>query len=197
MQNKKTISLGLVILFSSFFLSACNIWPKKKDISFPDSSSITNEPIQTQMIEEKNPIIGLTTKHGQIVIELFADKCPQTVKNFLDKAKSGFYDNLSFHRVIQGFMAQGGDPQGTGMGGGRQQSELNNIPFVRGSLGLARKADTKKYSNDSQFFICFTTEGCQHLTGEYVNFGQVISGLDVLDQIEQGDLILKLSSDTK
>jgi peptidylprolyl isomerase len=94
-------------------------------------------------------------------------------------------------------MAQGGDPTGTGTGGNRQKSELNTIPFKRGSLGLARTAETKEYSNDSQFFICFTDNGCQHLTGDYVNFGEVISGFDVLDKIKQGDKIIQLSSKTK
>ena len=117
--------------------------------------------------------------------------------NFITKADSGYYDNLIFHRVIPGFMAQGGDPSGDGTGGGKQDSELNDIPFVRGSLGLARTADTKLVSNDSQFFICFTTEGCQHLTSDYVNFGEVISGLDVLDKITQGDKIIGITSKTK
>jgi peptidylprolyl isomerase len=94
-------------------------------------------------------------------------------------------------------MAQGGDPKGDGTGGGRQVSELNQLPFVRGSLGLARTADTKEYSNDSQFFICFSDSGCQHLTGEYVNFGQVISGYEILDQIKQGDKILSIITTTK
>jgi len=192
----------LIILLSSFFLSACNFWSlKPKSVQLEDFSStptkVKNESNQNQMPNKNNPIVGLKTKDGQIVVELFADKCPNTVKNFLDKVNSGFYDNLIFHRVIQGFMAQGGDPKGDGTGGGRQKSELNDVPFVRGSLGLARTADTKQYSNDSQFFICFSTKGCQHLTGDYVNFGQVISGLDVLDKIEQGDKILQLSSKTK
>jgi len=94
-------------------------------------------------------------------------------------------------------MAQGGDPTGTGTGGGKQNSELNNIAFKRGSLGLARTAETNKISNDSQFFICFTTEGCQHLTGDYVNFGEVVSGFDVLDKIVQGDKIISITTSTK
>jgi cyclophilin family peptidyl-prolyl cis-trans isomerase len=94
-------------------------------------------------------------------------------------------------------MAQGGDPTGTGSGGGRQKSELNTIPFKRGSLGLARTAETKDLSNDSQFFICYTTAGCQHLTNDYVNFGEVLSGLDVLDKIQQGDKIIEITSVTK
>ncbi|MBU4210169.1 peptidylprolyl isomerase [Patescibacteria group bacterium] len=198
--------LILPFLASLFFLSACTLLPKKAEIpeetdrpsSLPDSSQSTvNNQTQPNMPNDQNPIIGLKTKNGQIIIKLYADKCPNTVKNFLEKVNSGFYDNLKFHRVIDGFMAQGGDPLGTGTGGGKQKSELNNLPFVRGSLGLARTADTKEYSNDSQFFICFKTEGCRHLTNDYVNFGEVVSGLEILDQIQQDDLILEITTQTK
>ncbi|MBU1129820.1 peptidylprolyl isomerase [Patescibacteria group bacterium] len=205
-EGGKTI-LILPLLVSIFLLSACTLLPKKAEIpedidsqsppvAGSDESVINNET-QENMQNDQNPIVGLKTKNGQIVIKLYADKCPNTIKNFLEKVNSGFYDNLKFHRVIDGFMAQGGDPLGTGTGGGKQKSELNDIPFVRGSLGLARTADTKEYSNDSQFFICFKTEGCQHLTGDYVNFGEVVSGLEILDQIQQDDLILEITTQTK
>jgi len=150
----------------------------------------------TTIINNDETVVALDTVNGQIVIKLYADKAPNTVATFMKKVNEGFYDGLTFHRVIPGFMAQGGDPLGTGTGGGSQKSELNNIPFVRGTIGLARGPNIE-ISNDSQFFICFTTEGCQHLTGDYVNFGEVISGLEVLDKIVQGDKILKISSTTK
>jgi cyclophilin family peptidyl-prolyl cis-trans isomerase len=154
-----------------------------------NNSNTTSEPQDT--------VVALKTTNGQIVIKLFATETPNTVKNFISKVNSGFYNGLIFHRVIDGFMAQGGDPTGTGNGGGSQKSELNSIPFVRGSLGLARTPVSKDISNDSQFFICFTTDGCQHLTGDYVNFGQVISGLDVLDKIKINDKILEITTTTK
>ncbi len=157
-----------------------------------------NTPISsTPSSNQKDTLVGLKTKNGQIVIRLYAEETPNTVANFLKKVNSGFYNGLTFHRVIADFMAQGGDPTGTGSGGGTIKSELNQIPFRRGSLGLARTPATKEISNDSQFFICFSTEGCQHLTGDYVNFGEVISGLDVLDQIKQGDKILEITTTTK
>jgi cyclophilin family peptidyl-prolyl cis-trans isomerase len=142
-------------------------------------------------------VVALDTINGQIVIKLYAKETPNTVATFMKKVNEAFYDGLTFHRVIPGFMAQGGDPTGTGTGGGSQKSELNQIPFKRGSLGLARTPQSKEISSDSQFFICFTDDGCQHLTGDYVNFGEVISGLEVLDKIVQGDKILKISSTTK
>ena len=199
-MNHKIKYLSLIIV-SSLFISGCtskSTTDKNMNLDLPASQPTTNvtvTPNETQTKE--NPIVSLKTKDGEILIKLYADKTPNTVANFIKKADSGFYNGLTFHRVIAGFMAQGGDPTGTGMGGGKQNSELNDVPFVRGSLGLARTAETKLVSNDSQFFICFTTEGCQHLTSEYVNFGEVISGLDVLDKIVQGDKIISVTSKTK
>lgn len=190
-----------MVLFSVFFLSACGL----KTTNQTNNINLTPSPLPMTTIvpttkitsNVNDSVVALKTKNGQIVIKLYQQQTPNTVTTFLKKVNSGFYNGLTFHRVIAGFMAQGGDPTGTGTGGGRQKSELNNIPFVRGSLGLARTAETKEFSNDSQFFICFTTEGCQHLTGDYVNFGEVISGLDVLDKIEQGDKIIEITSKTK
>ena len=202
-MNQKIKYLGLVIV-SSLIISGCTLKKTTTDTSNQNmdlntpttpTSDITVSPTITQTKE--NPIVSLKTKDGEILIKLYQDKAPKTVANFIQKADSGYYDGLTFHRVIAGFMAQGGDPTGTGMGGGKQDSELNNVPFVRGSIGLARTAETKLVSNDSQFFICFTTEGCQHLTSEYVNFGEVVSGLDILDKITQGDKIISVTSKTK
>jgi cyclophilin family peptidyl-prolyl cis-trans isomerase len=198
-MNKNLKNFAIIII-SSLLISGCT---SKK--SLPTNMTLDNIPTNipsdvspsVSPIPQTDPIVSLKTKNGEILIKLYQDKCPKTVANFIKKADSGFYDGLTFHRVIKDFMAQGGDPTGTGMGGGKQDSELNHIPFVRGSLGLARTAETKLKSNDSQFFICFTTEGCQHLTSEYVNFGEVVSGLDVLDQINQGDKIISLTSKTK
>jgi cyclophilin family peptidyl-prolyl cis-trans isomerase len=202
-MNQKIKLLGLIIV-SSLFISGCSLNKATKNqpnqnmnLNTPatPTANITISPTGKQTKE--NPVVSLKTKDGEILIKLYQDKAPKTVANFIQKADSGYYNNLSFHRVIAGFMAQGGDPTGTGTGGGRQESELNNVPFVRGSLGLARTAETKLVSNDSQFFICFTTEGCQHLTSDYVNFGEVISGLNILDKIVQGDKIISITSKTK
>lgn len=191
----------LVILFSLIFLSSCSL-NNSTQISptptmIPQKPIVTEENTSTQSaVVNTETVVALDTINGQIVIKLYADKAPNTVATFMKKVSEGFYDGLTFHRVIPGFMAQGGDPTGTGSGGGSQKSELNNIPFVRGTIGLARGPNIE-ISNDSQFFICFTTQGCQHLTGDYVNFGEVISGLEVLDKIVQGDKILKITSTTK
>jgi cyclophilin family peptidyl-prolyl cis-trans isomerase len=201
-MNKNLFTLTVVTLL----LSSCSLIPQNKDQNTSLSITPTNSmnspttvatPSTATKPSKGDTVVALKTKDGQIVIKLFSAETPNTVKTFLSKVNSGFYNGLTFHRVIEGFMAQGGDPTGTGTGGGSQKSEINTLPFVRGSLGLARTPVTKDISNDSQFFICFTTEGCQHLTGDYVNFGQVINGLDVLDKIQQGDKILEITTSTK
>ena len=114
---------------------------------------------------------------------LRADKAPKTVDNFVKKSASGFYDGLTFHRVVPGFVAQGGDPQGTGTGGGTQPTELSDLPFRKGAVGVARGGNIE-VSNDSQFYVC--TGDAPHLNGKYTNFGQITSGQDVVDRLTVG-----------
>ena len=104
----------------------------------------------------------------------------------MKKVRECFYDGLSFHRVVPNFVAQGGDPLGTGTGGGKQDTELSDLPFTKGALGVARGGDIK-VSNDAQFFIC--TGDAPHLNGQYTNFGRVTSGQQVVDGIKVGDKI--------
>lgn len=189
----------LIAIFSILFLSSCSLNNSTSVNPSPTMSpqtQISTTPNQTT-ISENDTVVALKTKNGQIVIKLYQKETPNTVATFMKKVESGFYNGLTFHRVIPDFMAQGGDPTGTGTGGGSQKSELNQLPFKRGSLGLARTPVSKEISNDSQFFICFTDDGCKHLTGDYVNFGEVISGLDVLDKIVAGDKIVEITSHTK
>ena len=135
--------------------------------------------------------IKIETKNGDMLIELYPDSAPNTVANFKALAGKGYYDGLKFHRVIAGFMAQGGDPDGTGMGGPgyKVKAEFNDRKHVHGTLAMARSQDPD--SAGSQFYICFAP--APHLDGQYTIFGQVIEGLDVLDQIKQGDLMMKVS----
>jgi cyclophilin family peptidyl-prolyl cis-trans isomerase len=204
MNFKKNFKFISLILFSGILLSACTNKYSDQNLDMSQNTPVT--PAENNILNiSSNPInpninenmASIKTKDGEIIVKLYSQETPNTVANFINKADSNFYQNLTFHRVIPGFMAQGGDPTGTGSGGGKQKSELNNIPFVRGSLGLARTAETNQISNDSQFFICFTTEGCQHLTGDYVNFGEVVSGRDILDKIQQGDKIINITTKTK
>ena len=199
MKQKISLSTSVAIfIISSLLISGCTT-KKSTDTNLdlntmPTSSQTTVIPSKTET--NGNPVVSLKTKDGEILLKLYQDKAPNTVANFIKKTNDEFYNGLIFHRVIPGFMAQGGDPEGTGMGGGDIKSEINNVPFVRGTIGLARGMN-KEISNDSQFFICFSTNGCQHLTSDYVNFGEVVSGLDVLDKNNQGDKIIEITTKTK
>ena len=136
----------------------------------------------------KNPIVTIETNHGKIEVELYPEIAPNTVNNFVSLVQKGFYDGLIFHRVIRGFMIQGGDPLGVGTGGPgyRIRGEFkhngfsqNNLKHTRGVLSMARSMmpDTA----GSQFFIMH--DKAPHLDGEYAAFGMVIEGMDVVDRI--------------
>ena len=140
------------------------------------------------MSDKKNPKVTIQMQGGgKIVIELLPDTAPGTVKNFISLAGSGFYDGTIFHRVIPDFMIQGGDPDGTGMGGApyRIKGEFakngvkNDLGHTRGVCSMARSASPDSAS--SQFFICVTD--CSWLDGSYATFGRVVSGMDVADAI--------------
>jgi cyclophilin family peptidyl-prolyl cis-trans isomerase len=124
----------------------------------------------------------LNTSKGTIVIALFDDDAPKTVKNFADLAQKGFYDGLIFHRVIEGFMLQGGCPQGTGTGGPGYtfEDEINQHKVVHGALAMANAGPN---TNGSQFFIV-TAEDCPWLDGKHTVFGEVTDGLDVVEAID-------------
>jgi cyclophilin family peptidyl-prolyl cis-trans isomerase len=124
----------------------------------------------------------LHTNHGAVEVELHDEEAPRTVENFLKLAREGFYDGIVFHRVIEGFMIQGGDPTGTGTGGPGYQfeDEINPHRVVRGSLAMANAGPN---TNGSQFFIV-TADEAPWLDGKHTVFGRVTSGMDVVDAIE-------------
>ena len=125
---------------------------------------------------------AMHTSEGTIRIELFDDDAPETVANFRKLAGDGFYDGLTFHRVIKDFMIQGGCPQGTGTGGPGYQfdDEINDHKIVRGALAMANAGPN---TNGSQFFIV-TTGAAPWLDGKHTVFGEVTEGMDVVDRIE-------------
>ncbi len=142
-------------------------------------------------------IATFDTSRGPIRVELAADKAPLTVANFVNLAKRGFYDGLSFHRVIADFMIQGGCPQGTGTGGPgyKFEDEANNgLGHQRGVLSMANAGPN---TNGSQFFI--THVATPWLDGKHTVFGKVIEGLDVVDAVKQGDAInsVKIEGDAE
>ena len=137
---------------------------------------------------EKKPATKATielAKGGSITFTLRPDKAPQTVERFAGKARSGFYDNLTFHRV-EDWVVQGGDPKGTGTGGDRVPSEYNDLSFKLGAVGIARGQDPA-FNNDSQWFI--VKKDSTFLDKQYTNFGQVTAGMDVVVGIKIGDKI--------
>ena len=136
----------------------------------------------------QNPTVTFTMENGDVMVaELYPEIAPNTVNNFISLVKKGFYDGLIFHRVIAGFMIQGGDPEGTGMGGPGYSIKgefshngfENNLRHTKGVLSMARSMHPD--SAGSQFFIMH--ENSPHLDGEYAAFGKLTQGLDVLDKI--------------
>ena len=127
----------------------------------------------------------LDLKDGRVVIELRPDLAPKHVARVKELTRQGFYNGLVFHRVIDGFMAQTGDPQGNGTGGSGQniKAEFTKEPFDRGTVGAARARDPN--SADSQFFICFAA--APFLNGQYTVWGKVVKGMEFVDKIKKGD----------
>ena len=125
---------------------------------------------------------------GRVTIEMLPDIAPQHVERIKTLVRQGFYDGIIWHRVIDGFMAQTGDPTGTGMGGSDMpdlKAEFSDYQYKRGTIGMARTQDPD--SANSQFFICFTDTGCSSLTGQYTVWGQVTDGMEHVDAIAKGE----------
>ena len=131
------------------------------------------------------------TSRGPIKVELYPDKAPLTVANFVNLAKRGFYDGLNFHRVIADFMIQGGCPEGSGRGGPGYRFEDETTNGVRHERGVLSMANAGPNTNGSQFFI--THVPTPWLDGKHTVFGKVTEGLDVVDAVKQGDLITKVT----
>lgn len=135
--------------------------------------------------QDMENLLYIDMEFGRIVIEMRPDLAPNHVDRIKTLAREGFYDGVVFHRVIEGFMAQTGDPTGTGTGGSTMpdlDEEFNDAPFLGGTVGMARTNDPN--SANSQWFICF--DDCSFLNGQYTVWGRVIEGMDVVNQIKKG-----------
>lgn len=155
----------------------------------PSTPPSTPEPSPSQTTG-KNPVAIVDTIMGRFKIELFADKVPNTVQHFIELVKSGFYQNMIFHRVSPGFVIQTGDPTGTGRGGLEKGLPLEIHPDLKhdspGIVGMARSADTESMTSArSQFYITLAPITVPQLDGKYTIFGKVIEGLDVVMAIGQ------------
>ena len=168
--------LSLLLPVLMLIMLGCSKEDKKQNLG---KSGLNSAPMELGVIE---------TNLGRIVVEFFPDVAPKHVENFKKLAQSGFYDSTTFHRVIPGFMIQGGDPNskdgdrlndGLGGPGYTLEAEFNQKPHLRGTLAMARGPQPN--SAGSQFYICHQPQ--PHLDGQYTVFGQAISGLDVVDKI--------------
>ena len=191
MRIKKLSRIASILLIGILLpLAACagetpGETPKPKSYSSPPKMQIDPNKQYTATIE---------TEKGNLVLELFASDVPVTVNNFVFLSREGYYDNTTFHRVIADFMAQGGDPTGTGSGGPGYKfaDEFTDHAHVAGAISMANSgADT----NGSQFFITYTPQ--HHLDGHHSVFGQLIEGMDVLLQIRNGDVIKRIVIEEK
>ena len=186
---KRIIALMLTSLMLVFCFSSCGA-PKYEDL---DMSTINSLDGVTESDEETDYVMLKIKDHGTIVIRLFPEVAPETVKNFKKLVSEKFYDGLIFHRVIETFMIQGGDPEGTGYGGSPDKifGEFdsngfeNNLPHIRGVISMARSNDMNSAS--SQFFICHKSDTCASLDGDYASFGYVIYGIEVVDSVASVD----------
>ncbi len=166
----------------SFFLIFMGISMSDINAENVESQNLVMEITQNSEITDpsENPPIG------KVIIKLYPDVAPKHVAQITMLAKEGFYDGIIFHRVIEGFMAQTGDPTGTGTGGSDLpdiRAEFSDEPFVRGTLGMARSQHPD--SANSQFFICF--EEASFLNGQYTVFGKVVEGMEYIDKVMRGE----------
>jgi len=204
-----TITLMVLILALSLaFISSCGGKKQAKSTETTDTTKETDlakenptamgaakapktQPEPPKIDPEKVVAVIEMEKGGKIVFEFYPKDAPKSVDNFIALTNKGFYNGLIFHRVIEGFMAQGGDPDGTGMGGPGYtiKDEFSSQKHIRGTVAMART--DRPNSAGSQFYICYEPQ--PHLDGQYTVFGQVMEGMDVVDKIVQGDVMKKVS----
>ena len=178
MKQKKSL-LIMMIVCMSILLGGC---------ASPSSNGSTNREVQAL---QEHPIVTMNIKnYGTVTLELYPEKAPNTVNNFVTLANSGFYDGLTFHRIIEGFMIQGGDPEGAGTGGpgysipGEFVSNgytENDLKHTKGVISMARSQSPD--SAGSQFFIM--SADSPHLDDQYAAFGEVTSGIEIIEAIEK------------
>ena len=183
------------LAIAAFVLAACNQSGQEKvtadeyELNEPAKTSEQAKEAEVAGAAQKEQTLVLQLKDGTVEIALRPDLAPKHVERVTTLANKGFYDGIVFHRVIDGFMAQTGDPTGTGRGGSELPdlpAEFSSEPFRRGTLGMARSQDPN--SANSQFFIMFAPG--DFLNGQYTVFGQVSKGMEVVDRIKRGDQAL-------
>jgi peptidyl-prolyl cis-trans isomerase B (cyclophilin B) len=170
-------------------------------LAFSTNTTRSEENKEANPVQTSNEVAVMKTSEGEMVFEFWTDAAPGTIENFKKLAKSGFYDGTSFHRIVNGFMVQGGDPltkdpakegsYGTGDPGYKVKAEFNDHKHERGVLSMARSSDPN--SAGSQFFICLAP--VRHLDGQYTTFGKMIKGEDVLEKIARTPVVMSTSGE--
>jgi peptidyl-prolyl cis-trans isomerase B (cyclophilin B) len=192
-MNKAIWIIGAIVVIAGIILAlnltgVIKMPSQESSANTPDPKSLKS-PIPIVIDFNKKYTATIKTAKGDIVLELYAKDAPVTVNNFVSLAKKGFYNGLTFHRIIPGFMAQGGDPTGNGTGGPgyKFQDEFSQRTHVTGSLSMANSGPN---TNGSQFFICYAPQ--PHLNGKHTVFGQCTSGMDVLNKLVNGDKMIEV-----
>lgn len=199
-KSIRMLFLFLSLLASLFFVTGCrepSMNPTQSPLPFPPTATPSPTVTSTTPSSSETPTSGslplaiIETEKGTIKFEMYPQDAPNTVANFVYLAKRGFYDGLTFHRVEPGFVVQGGDPNGNGTGGPGYhiKAEFNSRKHLTGTVAMARSDDPN--SAGSQFYICLAPQPA--LDGKYTVFGQVIEGMDVVQKIQVGDKMLKVT----
>lgn len=196
MKNKIILVIVIVFLIFLIFLMAKNDDKKnnKNEELLGINYDVSSNEVKLDKYKTENPIVAMYIEgYGSVVMELYPDIAPNTVNNFISLIKSGFYDNNSFHRLVPGFVLQGGDPDGNGTGGPgytikgefSDNGFENNLKHEKGVLSMARSNDND--SGGSQFFIML--DKSDYLDGKYASFGKVIDGFDIIESIEKNEKV--------
>ena len=189
--NAWLVVLAIAVLLSA--LNGCTSLDTQREAESPVIAR-TPTPSPLPSDESTGSVVRITTSQGDILIELFDKQTPITAGNFLLLVEDGFYDGVVFHRVIPGFMAQGGDPTGTGAGGPGFTIPDETTPELKHDRGIVSMAKTAMPdTGGSQFFICYNREQTQHLDGVHSVFGRIIERMEVADQLHKGSTMLKVT----
>ncbi|MBK23623.1 MAG: peptidyl-prolyl cis-trans isomerase [Halobacteriovorax sp.] len=189
---KKMTTLMLAALILNFGSSCTNDNKQKTETEpTPTSSQVTANDLKVGPEDLSEAKATIKTVHGNIVFKFYPKHAPNTTTRIIQLIEKGFYDGLTFHRVVPNFVIQGGDPLGNGTGGSGQnlKAEFNSLQHVKGTVAMARAQDPD--SADSQFYIALNT--LKNLDGKYTIFGKVVEGLDLIEKVRRGDKMLSVS----
>lgn len=194
MKNKIIIIGVICVLLILVFIFGKSDDTKNKEEMLNINYNVKGNEVSLENYKTDNPVVAMyIEKYGSVVMELYPDKAPNTVNNFISLIKSGFYDNNTFHRLVTGFVLQGGDPDGTGAGGPGYSIKgefsdngfENDLKHEKGIISMARSTDND--SAGSQFFIML--DRSEYLDGKYAAFGKVIDGFDIIEKIEKNERV--------